>query len=230
MLDGGFPPILLFAAALIAVFVAIAIFAWRRERQRRDAIAQLAGRLGLSFAPDHDRALAREYENIRGLRDGENRYAFNALSGAYRGRPVTTLDFHYETSSTDSEGKSQTDHHHLHVVVLHLDRAFPHLLIAPENVFSKIAQAFGYDDIDFESHEFSRRFCVRSPDKRFAYDFCNSAMIEFLLANPSLRFEVQDRMLALVFDGLMKPALIEPRLDLACALRERMPEYLFAAQ
>ncbi len=157
-------PILLAVAVLIA---AGAYLAWRLERQRRQAIEKEAGRLGLSFSPDRNPELARKYESLRGLHNGSNRYAFDVIRGRHREQPITMFDFHHETHSTDSKGHSQTDHHYQHVVLLNLERTFPNLLIAPEGIFSKIAQAVGYDDIDFESHEFSRRFCVRSPDRRF---------------------------------------------------------------
>jgi hypothetical protein len=49
-------------------------------------------------------------------------------------------------------------------------------------VFDRIAGVFGFDDIDFESEEFSRKFHVKSRDKKFAYDVCHSRMMEFLLA------------------------------------------------
>jgi hypothetical protein len=57
----------------------------------------------------------------------------------------------------------------------------PDVLIRRENVLDKLAGAFGFDDIDFESAEFSRKFCVKSPDKRFAYDLISAQMMEFLL-------------------------------------------------
>lgn len=220
-------PILL--AALVGLIVIAGAFAWWLERKRREAVAREAERLGLRFAPERDRDLARKYESLRGLHDGSNRYASDVLSGDYRGQAVTVFEFHHETHSTDSRGASQTHHHYQHVALLHLEREFPNLLIGPEGVFSKIAQAFGYDDIDFESHEFSRRFCVRSPDRRFAYDFCNSAMIEFLLNHPHLCLEVRDDSLALVFAGHLTAGDIEAKLGLALAIHTRMPAYLFAA-
>jgi hypothetical protein len=220
-------PILLVIVALL--IVAGAFLAWRLERKRREALAREAARLGLSFAPERSPHLARQYETLRGLHEGGNRYAFDVLQGQYRGQPVTLFDFHHETHSSDSKGHRQTHHHYQQVALLHLGREFPNLLLGPEGIFSKIAQAFGYDDIDFESHEFSRRFCVRSQDKRFAYDFCNAAMIEFLLDRPDVRLEVQGRVLAFVSDGRLNPADIEAKLDRALAIHERMPAYLFAA-
>lgn len=229
MSDHLFPlPILLFICFL-AVVIVVGIYSYQAEKKRRAALLDLAGRLGLSFRSERDRTLAARYAALSRLHEGSDRYAFNVLSGTLEEHPITTFDFHYETSSTDEKGNTQTTHHHLHVIVLTLERTFPKLMITPEGILSKIAQAFGYDDIDFESNEFSRRFCVRSPDRKFAYDFCNARMIELLLANPGLHVEVLDDSLALIYSGRMDPAKIELELDLARALRERMPEYLFTA-
>lgn len=85
--------------------------------------------------------------------------------------------------------------------------------IGPEGFFSKIAQAIGFDDIDFESHEFSRQFCVRSSDKKFAYDFCNARMIEYLLAHPRLTIEVENHALAVCASGKIEPDQIQTSLE-----------------
>ena len=54
---------------------------------------------------------------------------------------------------------------------------YPEAIIASGmGVFSKIAQAFGYDDIDFESHEFSRRVCVRAADRNVVME--NGQIVE----------------------------------------------------
>ncbi|MGH8048010.1 MAG: hypothetical protein ACREKL_12280 [Chthoniobacterales bacterium] len=225
------PPffIFLFFGVGVVLVITIAILSWRRERERRDALAALAARLGFSFSASPSSGLATRFQEFRGMNTGDNRYAFNIMEGAYQGHQVMAFDFHYETSSTDSKGNRSTSHHYFHVVTLSLEREFPTLFVAPENIFSKIAQAFGYDDIDFESHEFSRRFCVRSKDRKFAYDFCNASMIEFLLAHPSLQLESRDGILAIVFNPSMDPQRIESELELACAVRGHMPDYLFEA-
>lgn len=214
---------------VVTLFITLAILSWRQEQKRREALAAFAARRGLTFSAAHDDDLARQFRDFRGLPSGNNRYAFNVLAGPCGGRHVTAFDFHSETTSTDSKGNTATHHHYAHVVALRLDHALPPLVLAPEGVFSKIAQALGYDDIDFESHEFSRRFCVRSPDRKFAYDFCNATMIDFLLAHPRLRLECRDGMLVSVFDGRMDPPTLDPRLDLLGAVRDRLPDYLFAA-
>lgn len=212
---------------IVGLVVAAAFAAARAARQRREALAQLAARLGLRFDPDQDYALPARFEFLNKLRQGSNRYAFNRLGGNYRGHEVKVFDYHFETYSSDSKGRRQTHHHYFSFFMLGLPRSFPEVTIVREGLLSKIAQAFGYADIDFESAEFSRKYCVRSPDKRFAYDVCHPRMIEYLLANPDLTLEIEGPVLALAFPARLKPEQIEPNLGRLVALRELLPAYLF---
>jgi len=219
-------PIILFVIVgliIVGFFIASSI----AERKRREAILALANRLGLFFAPDKDYGLAQSFSFLNTLREGANRYAFNVLTGEYGSHAVTCFDYHYETTSHN--GKStQTNHHHFSFYTLKLPSTFPELRIGQESFLSKIAQAVGYDDIDFESHEFSRTFCVRSRDKKFAYDVCNAGMIEYLLANRDLTIEIEQDRLAIAFNGKMRLEQIEPNMDRLLEIRNRMPEYLFS--
>jgi hypothetical protein len=213
------------AALIVAGLVAASIAA----RKRREALATLAARLGLEYSADHNHEIAGRFEFLDRLTQGSNRYAYNVLSGEYRGHPVMAFDYHYETHSTDSKGNRHTHHHHFSFFILRLERSFPELTIGGEGIFSKIAQAFGYDDIDFESHEFSRKFCVRSKNKKFAYDVCNARMIEYLLANDDLNIEIENAVLAIGFSRTLAPEQIEPNLQRLIQLRSLMPNYLFVA-
>jgi hypothetical protein len=112
--------------------------------------------------------------------------------------------------------------------LLNLPIHFPELVIVKEGIFSKIGQALGYDDIDFESHEFSRKFCVRSKDKKFAYDVCNAQMIEYLLSNTDLNIEIEDNIIAISFNRRLSPEHIEPNLNRLIKVRSLLPDYLFA--
>jgi hypothetical protein len=215
---------------MIILFVGIlivgGIFSAISRRKRREAMTALASSLGLVFNPDRNRHLAGEYKFLNKLRSGSNRYAFNVLAGKYKGHEITAFDYHYETHSSSSKGGRRTHHHHFSFFILHLPVSCPELTIGPEGFLSKIAQAVGYDDIDFESHEFSRQFCVRSKDKKFAYDVCHARMIEYLLANKDLVIEIEDQAMALYFSHRLRPELIKPNLDRLIHLRSQMPEYL----
>ena len=223
-MNGG--AIFLFILFAVIVIVAI-IFGAIAAKKRREAMAALAARLGLQFNPDKDRTLGSQFGFLNALAQGSNRYAFNVLSGQYQSHEVLVFDYHYETHSTDSKGRSQTHHHYFSFFILMLPLAFPELRITHEGFFSKIAQAFGYDDIDFESAEFSRAFCVRSKDKKFAYDVCNGRMMEYLLANRDLSIEIERNALALAFGKRLEAEQIETNLQRLIEIRSRIPEYLF---
>lgn len=217
----------LFIVGVIAIIIVVVVFSYLNDKKRRQAMLDLAARLGLQFDPEKDRGLAEHYNFLNKLRAGSNRYVFNKFSGNYQGHDVSAFDYHFETHSTDSKGHRQTHHHYSSCFVLHLPRSFPELVIGREGFLSKIAQALGYDDIDFESHEFSRKFCVRSSDKKFAYDVCNARMMEYLLANDDLTIEIDRNVLALTFDARLDPTRIEPTLNRLVALRSLLPNYLF---
>ncbi|MDF7807589.1 hypothetical protein P4E94_09085 [Pontiellaceae bacterium B12219] len=217
--------------AIIVVFCIIGAMIWgiMAGKKRRDAMTLLAEELGLDFHHDRDYQLADRYSFLDKLRQGSNRYCYNILSGDFQGHPISVFDYHYETYSTDSKGRRQTNHHHFSFFVLTLPKYFPELTIAKESFFSKIAQAVGFDDIDFESHEFSKKFAVRSKDKKFAYDFCNAQMIDYLLGHPNINLEVDQNMLAVGYSSCLKVEEIKPHLERLIEIRERMPDYLFSA-
>jgi len=213
---------------VIALIIVGAIIGHLQAKKRREAMGVLATRLGLRFDPGKSRDMASRFTFLNKLRQGSNRYTFNILSGNYRDHDVTAFDYHYETHSTDSKGRRQTHHHYFSFFILRLPASFGELTIGPEGFFSKIAQAVGYDDIDFESHEFSRKFCVRSRDKKFAYDVCNARMIEYLLANPDLMIEIELDSLAVAFKRRLSPEQIEPNLQRLIQIRSLLPDYLFS--
>jgi hypothetical protein len=223
MSGGGILIFIVFAGFVVATI----IFSVIAARKRREELGALAARLGLSFRPDNDRELAGRFEFLNALAQGSNRYAFNVLSGTCQGHEVLVFDYHYETHSHDSKGHRQTHHHYFSFFILLLPVHFPELRITREGMLSKIAQAFGYDDIDFESAEFSRAFCVRAKDRKFAYDVCHAQMMDYLLANRDLSLEIKGRALALAFGARLAAAEIESNLRRLTEIRSRLPEYLF---
>jgi len=141
---------------------------------------------------------------------------------------VLAFDYHYETHSTDSKGHRTTQHHWFSFLILNLPAvAFPELTIRREGFFTKIAEVFGYQDINFESAEFSSAFNVRSSDKKFAYDVCNARMIEYLLANRDLSLEIENGVIALAFNTCLSVEQFETNLQRLVEIRSRLPEYLF---
>lgn len=213
---------------LVAAVIGIAIYlSYLSQKKRREALRGLASSLGLQFFPEKDRALAKHYAKLDELRKGSNRYASNVLRGNWKGYLVELFDYHYEVRRSSGKNSS-TQHYNLSVLVCRLPRPFPETRVYREGVFEKLIQMIGFEDIHFESAEFSRRYTVRSKSKKFAYDFLNPRAIDYLLDAPDLNIEIEDGVLALVTRKRLEPEEIPAYLGHLGTLRGLMPDYLFA--
>ncbi len=214
-------------AVFFAGAIALIVYGIIQAGKRWEAMFSLARRLNLAFDPDLNYSIPGRFGFLKELSQGEGRYATNILSGTYRQNEILAFDYHYETHSTDSKGNRTTQHHWFSFFILTIPAFFPELTIRREGFFTKVAGIFGYGDINFESAEFSKAFCVRSPDKKFAYDVCNAQMMEYLLANRDLSIEIKNNAVALAFTTRLSPEQIEPNLQRLAEIRARLPEYLF---
>ena len=174
--------IIVIAIVLVAV---LGYFSWLAAKKRREAMAMLASELGWSFSPHKDRSHDEEYAHFEIFRRGHGRAAYNTLWGSLEihGQSCTGKmgDFTYKVTTHTGKSSSTTTYRFSYLI-LHLPYAhLPDLLIRPEGLFDKLAGMIGFDDIDFESAEFSRKFHVKSPEKRHAYDVIHPRMMEFLM-------------------------------------------------
>jgi hypothetical protein len=219
---------------VVGLMVLPFVIAAHRERCKKQtaAMSATARELGLEFSASADSRLAGMVRHLDSLDvdKGRNRYALNVVKGSFDGHPVAVFDYHYATRGDWWWPPEWTIHNYLSIILVDLERDFPELIIGPEGggVFKWIAEALGGGDIDFESHEFSEQFDVRSKDKKFAYDFCNARMIEYLLDQRGISLEVDKSSLAMGYEDMHDVSRIKPRLASLVEIRCRMPGYLFA--
>ena len=189
--------------------------------------SEMANRLGLRFDSAQNYTLADDYGFLHYLARGENRYAFNVLSGHYQQSEVLAFDYHYEKPAKGADNELASAHHYLTTALVLMPAYFPELRIVPEGLLSKIEETIGGEDIKFESAEFSRVFRVWSKDKRLAYDVCNARVMDYLLENHDLNLQIQNCALALVSDTQWPAKQVEFNLQRLNEIRSRLPEYLF---
>lgn len=215
---------------IVAIIGAIAIGA-HLERKRREALAALAAELGFQFDPSHDASHDDEYAHFEVFRQGHSRVAMNTLRGqvAVDGRtcPVKMGDFRYRKREGSGKNRRTVTYRFSYIIWHTPFASAPDVLIRREHVLDKLAGAFGFDDIDFESSEFSRKFCVKSPDKRFAYDLITPQMMEFLLASNPPTIDMEHGRICIV-DGTRrwKPEEFKGRLGWLRAFMDRWPEHV----
>jgi hypothetical protein len=223
---------------LMFSFIVLVIMNAAREaqqKQRREALAAKAQALKLTYKAEQRADFAHRYgflDKLGNSRGGDNQSCINVVTGEHGSNSVTLFDYYYTTDDNKVWwwAPSWEMHCYLSFIIVNMNSNFPELTIAKEGFFSKIAQAIGFDDIDFESHEFSRRYKVKSSDKKFAYDFCNARMIDYLLDQPIVAIEVEKHSLALGFDDQHDVRQMNFHLSHLVEIRSLMPNYLFEAQ
>jgi len=215
-----------FIAAVIIIFIILAIFGARQAAKRRQALLAWAGSKGLSFTESKNGHVEDQFPEFGCLKQGSDRYAYNMMEGDWSGKRILAFDYHYETHSRDSKGRTQTHHHHFSAAILRSVIPLKPLFIRPEGFFDKITEFFGMDDIDFESAEFSRKFYVKAEDRRWAYDVIHTRTMEFLLEMP--RFTIQfDRSHAIAYDdSTFDVQKFETAVQLIEGIFDRFPDYL----
>lgn len=211
----------------LPVVILLAILGHKKNKERKLAMANWAHAKGLTFDPSHDSSFDERWPEFDCLRRGSDRYAFNIMAGVWEGRALTAFDYHYETSSTDSKGRRKTTHHYFSAIILRANIPLKPLQIRPENFFDRIGSVFGFDDIDFESAEFSRRFKVNAPDRKWAYDVLHAKAMTFMLQHGkaySIEFDRQH--VIAVRNRRLDVAGFEHAVYLIDHLLDLLPEYV----
>ena len=159
------------------------------------------------------------------LKQGADRYAMNRWAG----RGFSGFDYHYETYSHDKHGR-HTHHHYFSAVVVPSPIPLKPLFLRPEGLMDKVTEFFGYDDIDLESAEFSRKFYVKSPDRRWAFDVLHARTMAFLLARPSFHLQLEGGHGMAWHTGTLSPQEFEAAIEVLSGIFEGLPEYVVRQQ
>jgi hypothetical protein len=217
---------------LLVVLVLIAGGAWARyttSKARALRLSRWADAKGWRFSPERDESIEVRFPVFRTLTDGDDRYARNVTEGTWRGRPFTAFDYHYATGS----GKSRKSHE-FSAVVLTSEVPLKRLEIGREKLIHRVGAFFGFEDINFESAEFSREFRVTAADRRWAYDVLHSRAIELLLRTQRFTIEMAGMWVIAhregVFDGRLEAPDFEAALTLTSGLLDLLPEYVVQQQ
>ena len=209
--------------ASTAIMTVKGVIRWFAKR-RSEKLMPLAEKLGMQFKPEKDHSLPEEYKFLNALKGADKCYAKNIFSGSCKDNDLTIFDYHYHRKLV-----STRHHYAFSIFIVELKRMCPKLELTRKDAYGMTGQStLSYnDDIDFKSDEFSKQFCVDSKDKSFAYDVCNTAIIDYLLNNKGISIAIENDVLALTFDRCLKAEDIEYSLDHVIKIRSLMPEYLF---
>ncbi|MGC4937273.1 hypothetical protein [Kribbella sp. DT2] len=212
---------------LVVVVAGAAIwFNYAMAKKRREEFAAFAAQQGLSYVPENN-ALAGQWGG-EPFQHGDHRRAKNVLTGAFQGRQIVAFDYSYQTHSTDSKGRRQTQTHKYGVVVMQLPGPLPHLQVTHEGIFGgAVANALGFRDLQFESDQFNRAFRVKADDERFGHAVVHPRMMELLLARGEIGWRIEGNSLIGWDGGAHTPVEVTNRLHLLQQVVDQVPPYVW---
>lgn len=192
MAPGAIFLIILVGIGIITLIVVLAKAQAERERQRKAALAQWASANDFDFNEQDPCDLDARFRGIGQIGQGHSRYAYEVLSRKTP-LPCYIFQYHYATTETrtvthtNSDGSTSTrtetyeEDHYYHYLILETGAQFPALNIRLEGLFDKIKGLLGFEDINFESEAFSRKYHVQSDQREFAYAIIHPQMMEWML-------------------------------------------------
>lgn len=205
--------------ALVAVF---AVVGWVAASKRRKALEALAASWGFTWDGGDPCEIGSRYDRFSAIGRGSGRRASNVFHGERNGRGVICFDYQYTTGT----GKNR-QMHRLSAALIDLGVRTPRLYVRAENFLDKIAEFVGVDDIDFESAEFSRKFLVKSDNRKFAFDVFHARAMEYMMSLPrTYGMEFLDGQVMVYNDRVWGAAEFDASIRQVEGLVEKFPDYL----
>ena len=162
---------------IAALVVATIVFSQIQARKRTEDLQTVASQLGFIFAGvERDHHPATPDLTTVLFNRGSSRKFSNALMGTFAGLTTSIFDYRYTT------GSGKNSHTYRQTVAAFSQKLWlPEFECRPEKFLDRIAEHFGYHDIDFDSFPvFSRRFVLRGPSEEGIRKLFSPALIQFL--------------------------------------------------
>jgi hypothetical protein len=213
----GFAVVGAFAVLAFSGVIALAIWQSRRRRDFLRARAYAAAQYGWYLAPPNPWLVQVAAGLYQRGKPGE------MIAGDFRGRGMCALDYTYTTTSTGSDGQTQTTTHQVFVVALNLPVALPPLRLTMDSKFKRL---FGGRDLELESKAFNDAFRVSCADNRYASAVLHPRLMEWMLHNPGLEWQLSGNALVSWGGGSFTIPDVIARLEVMNRVIDLLPPFV----
>jgi len=173
---------------IIALVVVGILWSNYLERKRREALAATAQLMGFTWSAKVPGEKITELRSFELFNRGHSPAGQNMLVGKIGDAELILFDYRYETGS----GKNRTTHKQTVIMIPDGGAGLPDFQLTPEDFFHRVAQMFGYQDIDFEENPtFSKRYLLRGPDEEAIRRAFRTEVLEYFAENWGWSVEVQ---------------------------------------
>ncbi len=223
-------PMILLIVLFIAIVVVAIVFGAKAAKARREALAGLAATLGFTFDPSDDASVSYRLRDFSPFSTGTDRRGYNSLRGNLQvnDKPLAIQmgDYRYTTESGSGKDRHETTHRISYLACTLPLSLMLKMKVRSEGFFDKIAGAVGFEDINFESAEFSRKFHVSGSDKKIVYDLLDPRMIEWYLTSNPPSLQIVADQIVLLRGGTWKPEEFNTVVDWLKGFVTRFPDHL----
>jgi hypothetical protein len=161
----------------------VAYLSYVSTKRRRLGFQTLARQLGLDYSLQDPFGLLGYPFAL--FEKGDRRGIENVLSGTWQGLDIRAFDYWYYEESTDSNGHRSRSYSRFDCAIVPVAASCPDLSIGHENLFTRLAGALSFHDIEFEDGRFNDAFTVHGSDRKFANDLIDARMMAWLLEHAS---------------------------------------------
>ena len=181
--DGGGWLFLIGAGLLVGFLIYVRK---RQAKKRTEQFQSVAEKLGFPFFPKGDSSLLERLDRFHLFALGRTKRIWNMLHGETDDIELAIFDYRYTTG----RGKHQATYKQSVIYFRSPALNLPQFALRPEGMFHKIGAAFGYMDIDFETHpKFSKTCLLRGDDELKIRELFNDELITFFETQQKISVE-----------------------------------------
>lgn len=173
---------------IILIGITVFIVGKYRSKKRTEALSAKAKSLGMQFSnPPRNHTTALLDRFALGDRGRSNR-TINEMWNKTSKEELRVLGYKYTTGS----GKHSRTHFQTVYVLTSTQLNLPDFELQPENFLHKIGQAFGYQDIDFDTNTgFSKAYLLRGKNEAAIRELFSEELLRYFENNQGLCVEGQ---------------------------------------
>jgi len=177
--------VLIITAVFLLVGFLCFIF-WRLEKKRTGQFALISAELKLNFFPKGSTSLFERLKPFHLFSKGRSRKIKNLMEGEANKVELAIFDYQYTTGG----GKNSHTYRQSVLCFRSPKLYLPDFNLRPEGVFHKIGGAFGYQDIDFETHPlFSKSYLLRGDNEAAIRGLFNNELLNFIESQQKISIE-----------------------------------------
>jgi hypothetical protein len=212
-----------FVIAIIGLGIVLYFYNRKKEKERTEQMRAVAVQLAWNFAEVAPMNMIAGLEQFTLFNQGHSKQIKNFMYGEANGVKAAVFDYTFVTGS----GKHRATHNQSVTYLEPANLRVPFFSLRPEGFFTKIIQAFGYQDIDFgQRPEFSKQYLLRGYDEPGIRQTFNDRLLSFFESYPGTCVDGGGNQLLMFRVGhRYQPQEIQSQLALALNIFSLLPRY-----